>query len=97
MAPPLAPPCHCEFRFHPSRDWRFDFAFPEHKLAVEIDGGQWQTHGGRHSRDSDREKLNQAAVLGWRVMHYSGSMLDDPERVVAEIMHALEGFDAVDV
>ena len=27
-----------EYKFHPRRDWRFDFAWPEKKLAVEIQG-----------------------------------------------------------
>jgi very-short-patch-repair endonuclease len=92
MAPPYAPACHTEYAFHPSRGWQFDFAWPEQRVAVEIDGGQWMSHGGRHSRDSDREKLNQAAVLGWRVLRYSGTMLQDPERVIVEVMQALRGF-----
>ena len=99
MAPEGAPPCHPEYAFHPSRGWLFDFAWPEQRVAVEIDGGQWMSHGGRHSRDSDREKLNQAAVLGWRVLHYSGAMLQDPERVIVEVLQALGGefANAVDV
>ena len=28
-----------EYIFHPKRKWRFDFYFPERKLAVEIEGG----------------------------------------------------------
>ena len=37
-----------EFRFHPKRRWRFDFAWPDEKFAVEIEG---LTHsGGRHQR-----------------------------------------------
>src|SRR5258705_11826978 len=28
-----------EFRFHPERMWRFDRAFPNKRIAVEIDGG----------------------------------------------------------
>ena len=32
-----------EYRFHPTRRWWFDVAFPapEHRLAVEVDGGVW--------------------------------------------------------
>jgi very-short-patch-repair endonuclease len=72
------------------RRWRFDFAFIESKLAVEIDGGQWAPHGGRHNTDADREKLNVAALLGWRVMRFSGSMLrEDPCGVVDMIVEAL--------
>lgn len=79
-----------EYRFHPVRRWRFDFAWPSHKLALECDGGQWTRHGGRHARDSDREKLNAAAVLGWRVLRYSGKMLQKPEAVIGQIKKALE-------
>jgi len=88
---PVGVACQREYRFCPGRQWRFDFAFPEAKLAVEIDGGQWAPHGGRHNRDSDRAKLNAAAVRGWRVLRYSGTMLQDPEAVIAEIVSALEG------
>ena len=64
------PPYRAEFRFHPSRQWRFDFAWPEHRLALEIDGGSGGF--GRHSRPSgmrgDNEKINAATLLGWRVL-----------------------------
>jgi len=62
-----------EHKFHPTRKWRFDFAFPEKMLAVEIEGGVWT--GGRHTRGkgfvSDMEKYNAAAALGWTVMRFT--------------------------
>jgi very-short-patch-repair endonuclease len=62
-----------EFVFHPTRRWRFDFAWPEFKVAAEIDGGQWSN--GRHVRgygfEGDAEKLNAAQELGWRVFRYT--------------------------
>lgn len=58
-----------EHVFHPERKWRFDFAWPEQRIALEIDGGVWTQ--GRHTRGagflSDMEKLNEAQLLGWRV------------------------------
>ena len=30
--------CVKEFKFHPVRKWRFDYAVPEHKIALEVDG-----------------------------------------------------------
>ena len=30
-----------EFKFHPKRKWRFDYAFPFLMIAVEVDGGVW--------------------------------------------------------
>ena len=59
-----------EFRFHPTRKWRFDYAFVDQKVALEIEGAIWT--GGRHTRGkgfaSDMEKYNAAAVLGWIVL-----------------------------
>lgn len=66
---------HCvkEFRFHPVRLWRFDYAIPDHKVAIEIDGGLWTY--GRHNRASgyiaDMEKMNAAASLGWIVLKFT--------------------------
>jgi len=58
---------------------------------VEIDGGQWAPMGGRHNTDADREKLNAAAALGWRVMRFSSSMLsNDPTAVVETVLRGLE-------
>lgn len=89
LAPEGAPEPVREYRFHPDRRWRFDFAWPAQQVAVAIDGGQWAPHGGRHSRDGDREKLNEAVLLGWCVLRYSGAMLDDPQGVVNEVCEAL--------
>ena len=59
-----------EFRFHPTRKWRFDYAMPALKVAVEVDGGVWA--GGRHINPAgyinDMEKLNNAASMGWLVL-----------------------------
>lgn len=52
------------------RDWRFDLAWPEQQIAIEVDGGGWT--GGRHSRglgmESDCAKLSTAVAHGWRVL-----------------------------
>lgn len=59
-----------EFRFHETRRWRFDYAWPERLLAMEVDGGGWVQ--GRHSRgrgiEADCEKFAEALVRGWRVL-----------------------------
>lgn len=58
-----------EFRFAPPRKWRFDFAWPVQRIALEVDGGIWSK--GRHARGSgilgEHEKFNAAAARGWRV------------------------------
>ena len=59
-----------EYRFHPTRRWRFDFAFPAEKVAVEIDGLVWSGKGRHQTVQGyirDAEKLEAALQLGWRV------------------------------
>lgn len=59
-----------EHAFHPNRKWRFDYAFPQHKIALEVEGGIYTS--GRHIRPKgflgDMEKYNAAAMMGWRVL-----------------------------
>jgi hypothetical protein len=74
-----------EHRFHRERRWRFDLFWEELKLACEIDGGIWmQTKNGfskGHAHPKrflqDIEKLNEAAILGWRVIRVTPKMIDD--------------------
>ena len=67
-----------QYKFHPERKWKFDFAFPEIKLAVEADGltrygnnkngtmrlGRHQTYKGR---TEDLMKYDAAMRLGWNI------------------------------
>ena len=66
-----------EYRFC-DRQWRFDFAWPDLKLAAEIEGGTWA--GGRHVRPdgfaADCRKYNRAALEGWRVLRFTGGMVE---------------------
>lgn len=61
--------CVKEHRFYQPRKWRFDYALPRYKIAVEVEGGVWTA--GRHIRPQgflgDIEKYNTATLLGWRV------------------------------
>jgi len=62
-----------EFQFHPTRKWRFDYAAPSLRVAIEIDGAVWKY--GRHNNPAgyiaDLEKLNTAASLGWLVLRFT--------------------------
>jgi very-short-patch-repair endonuclease len=61
------------------RKWRFDFAYPEVKVAIEVEGGGYVQ--GRHSRGAgmakDMEKYNFAALLGWVVLRFDNRMIED--------------------
>lgn len=65
--------------YHRDRDFRFDLAWPDRRLAVEVDGGTYS--GGRHTRgagyERDAEKGNEAAIKGWRVLHVTAAMVED--------------------
>ncbi len=67
-----------EYVFHETRKWRFDFAWPQFKIAVECEGGAWT--GGRHTRGAgfvaDCEKYNAAAMRGWLVFRFTGNMIN---------------------
>lgn len=66
--------------------WRFDFAWPEQRIAVEYQGlnvfkdetGRMQTSGGhadvQHFR-KECEKRAWAVVLGWRVLEFERDMM----------------------
>ncbi|TOA43715.1 hypothetical protein CGK26_23080 [Vibrio parahaemolyticus] len=71
------PPYQTEVLFHPTRKWRMDYAWPDLKIALEVHGG---THSnGRHTRGvgfaNDREKMNEAQLLGWIVIEIASDNL----------------------
>jgi hypothetical protein len=74
-----------EFRFHHTRLWRLDLAWPSVKVGMEIDGGLYTS--GKHARgagiEADHEKRNAATAAGWALLYagpkavHSGTYLDD--------------------
>lgn len=68
-----------EITFHPKRRWRLDFAWPEHKIAIEVHGKVW--HKGGHTsgvgRLRDMEKGNAAKLLGWIVLEIGDKHIED--------------------
>jgi len=75
-----------EHKFHPTRQWRFDFAIPEKMLAIEVEGITFYGKNkngsmklGRHQTgkgiEGDLEKYDEAMRLGWNVYRCSQSMV----------------------
>ena len=66
-----------EHVFDSRRKWRFDFAWPDYSLAVEIEGITYD--GGRHQRkdgfEKDLEKYEAAMLQGWTVYRCSTAMV----------------------
>lgn len=61
------------------RRYRVDFAWPDHNLIVEVEGGGFV--GGRHTRGAgfraDCERSNELVLAGWRVLRVTGDHIDD--------------------
>lgn len=88
--------CAREFRFHPKHKWRFDFAWYDHKLAVECEGGVYSS--GRHTRgkgfEADIEKYNTATLMGWRVLRFTAKDIKSGMAVI-RIAEALAVIGAI--
>jgi hypothetical protein len=65
------------------RRWRFDFAYPEQMVGIEVQGGIWSR--GAHARgtglERDYEKLNSAQLLGWTVFQFSRKTIESGKAV----------------
>jgi len=86
-----------EYKFHPKRKWKFDFAWPEKMVAVELNGGTgfvWRTNPqtgekykarGRHTEKEgykqDCIKRNNAQMLGWKVYDFTSDMVLNGEAI----------------
>lgn len=62
----------CQYKFDKLRKWAYDFAWPDLKIAVEMEGGVW-IYGG-HNRPNgyidDLDKYNQGSRQGWCILRY---------------------------
>ena len=73
---------------HPVGSMTLDVAFPEQKLALEVDGWAWHWDVQRFT--ADRRRQNALIARGWTVLRFTWHDLrDHPDRVVAEIRSAL--------
>ena len=81
-----------ELKFHSVRKWRFDFAWPDYMIAVEVEGGTFS--GGRHTRGTgfrkDCEKYNAASLDGWTVYRVTSGMITDGT-AISTTQSAIEG------
>lgn len=86
-----------EYQFTPTRKFKFDFAWPDKMLAVEVEGG---TRFGlsRHSQgdgfERDCVKYNLAALEGWKVFRFTTRMVHSGEAINA-VRAALSDVEAV--
>ena len=100
--PHTEPEAQYEWADAAGRKFRADFAWPEHRLLVELEGGifdfeRGDDHGkrrGAHGSVSnvlaDIEKQNLAVLLGWRMVRITPPMIED-DIAVELVLEALTG------
>lgn len=81
---PKHPP-QTQVMFFPSRKWRFDFFWPEQRLAVEIQGFG-PGHNSRKGMMNDANKNNAAISLGYSTLYFTSYHLQ-PLRIKATIKY----------
>jgi very-short-patch-repair endonuclease len=64
---------YTEYKFHETRRFRFDYAVPMYKIAVEYEGimGGKARHTTIKGYTKDCEKYNLANEMGWHVFRYT--------------------------
>jgi very-short-patch-repair endonuclease len=87
--------CEREYRFIKDRRFRFDIALPDHKIAIEFEGGVYSA--GRHTRSTgyinDAKKYNLATMHGWKLMRYTTEITKELNwefRVADEVKRLIE-------
>lgn len=64
--------------------FKIDLAYPEHKLAVELDG--WEFHKARTAFDGDRARANLLVASGWTLVRFTSR---SSASEVADCVHAV--------
>lgn len=68
-----------EYSIVPDRRWRWDIAWPDWKVAIEVQGGVWSRNGKGHARPSrvikDMDKRNAATLWFWKVLEVTPQTL----------------------
>ncbi|MEH6382820.1 MAG: DUF559 domain-containing protein, partial [Dietzia cercidiphylli] len=71
----------------PGLPYRLDFAFPEHKVAVEYDGAG---HRDAAQHGNDVRRLNRLRAAGWTVITVTATLLyRRPHEIAALLRTAL--------
>jgi very-short-patch-repair endonuclease len=68
--------------------YRLDFAWPEQKLAVELDG--YASHSSAKAFGDDRSRQNELVLAGWTVLRFTwDDVCGEPDKVAGQIRAAL--------
>lgn len=64
-----------------------DVLFPKERLILEFDS--WTHHSDRDAFERDRHRNNRLVVAGWRILHVTHRMLQNPRQLLEIIEAAL--------
>jgi hypothetical protein len=92
-----------EWRFHATRRWRFDFAVPSRRIAVEYQGHGKMAGGSGHvgghasvtGLSGDAEKFNAAEILGWRLILFTALHFQEKDRRKHNLTSPLDTLRAI--
>lgn len=79
-----------EHKFCEDRKFKFDYALPIEKIAIEYEGlmSEKSGHTTVTGYTSNCEKYNLATVLGWKVLRYTALNHKDIERDLNKLLDA---------
>lgn len=77
----------------PSSEIHIDLAYPDIKLAIELDSYSW--HLNRKAMELDRQRDNELQLLGWVVLRFTWAMLRYDRMTVRRTIRAM--FDSLSV
>ena len=90
--------CEREYRFIKDRRFRFDIALPDHKIAIEFEGGVYSA--GRHTRSTgyinDTKKYNLATMHNWKLLRYTTEITKELNwefKIADEVKRLIEKVD----
>ena len=77
----------CEYQFHETRKWRFDFCYVQERVAIEYQGLNWKRDGDNSGHQSvaglmrDFEKFTEASLMGWKLILITAESVNSGQAV----------------
>ena len=77
-----------ELKFSDKRKFRFDFAIPLYKIAIEYEGivSGKSRHTSITGYTRDTEKYNLATIEGWKVLRYTALNYGNLEKDLKQLL-----------
>jgi hypothetical protein len=82
-------PYEKEYKFLQNRKFKFDWAFPDEKIAIEYEGifSKKSRHTGVIGYSKDTTKYNLAVIDGWKVLRYTALNTSELLNDIKELMN----------